>query len=162
MPLSRTRRAFFADAGSWLLAGAAGLLGLTACDFGGSRRLVLHHDFIPLWHPDCSGFFSGDRLTVSQPTGHDTAREMTLGPLESRLWCLCGGVLSEVELAETLARETGAMPRVATERVARFLDTLYTEKCLLATARGSVGAGVVHEIEGSTPKGMLLWRQRTL
>jgi hypothetical protein len=125
-----TRRTFLAGLGRLAL-GLSAIPGLALLRrLLGGRPEPLAESRVPVWHPQVSGFHGDDGLRVRR----DGLAEVVLRGHEARLWCLCGGELSEEDLARALAAEEGIPNAEARAAVDAFLRPLYAGGYLLPRA----------------------------
>jgi len=127
----------------------------------GSSEPSVSSTRVPTWHPRCSAFHRDDFLTVCMDTGEGTFEQVTLVGDQARLWCLCGGMLSEAELVTKLARERDMTEDKAARQVEIFLQPLYQQGFLIAADRGRFPKPLVREIDSSLRAGEIVWQQTT-
>lgn len=115
---------------------------------------------VPAWHPRCSAFHRDGLLTIRMETNEKTFEQLVLADKQARLWCLCGGMWSEAELATTLARECDMPEDEAAREVASFVRPLYQQEFLIAEERGRFFKPLVRETDGSLSAGEIAWQSQ--
>ena len=88
-------------------------------------------------------------------------QQTTLAGEHVRLWCLCGGRLSETNLVEVVVTEQGIQPHEAVQQVTRFLQPLYQQGLLVAMYVDKLALQPMHEMEGSSKLGEAIWQRLT-
>jgi hypothetical protein len=88
------------------------------------HALMCDGDVFPVWHPMCDGINADDGLLLRLGSRGSPDRETLLTGLEARLWCACGGDLSERGLVQMLVAERCASMGEAARLVGDFLYKL--------------------------------------
>jgi hypothetical protein len=146
-PDPASRRSFLASLGAFvaLLGGPFAFLG-RKLGLGGRRGKYVAQR-IPVWHPGVSGYHGDTALTVRRDLGNGVGRETVLHGIEARLWCLCGGDLSEADLVRSLVAEMNMDPAEARRRVVAFLEPLYRQGYLLPATAERLASRSSNEVE---------------
>lgn len=155
------RRVFLTKVAAWMGGVLAAPLALLSLLKQRPQGFLPDKKRIPRWHAQCTGFNSDDRLIVRFDIDGSFSREVVLRGLHVRLWCLCGGKLSEAGLVQVLIEQEGLSARNAVRTISTFLRPLYQQGYLVYANADHQVLQVNHEVECLPGTGVLLCRQLT-